>query len=97
MFSAVFAGSVNRGSASGGDRGTAATAETKGNRLEPIFSGDVDESVSNGNVGGGGATVPSSSSQGKKKGKKKKRRFKKRSPWLSAPMILSSEVASNIA
>ena len=66
-------------------------------RLTPIFSNDVadDGGIGNGggNSGGEVSAVPSTSS----KRKKRRKTWKKRSPWLSAPMILGSEVASNIA
>ena len=102
LFSSAFAGSANRESRRATGSTSMAASESKriassadDKRLAPIFSGDVDlddGGIVNGN--GKGSNVSSSSSS---KRKKKRRSRKKRSPWLSAPMILGSEVASNIA
>ena len=100
MFSSVFAGSASRGpmrSKSSSSAVTLTTAEGKlladSKRLAPIESGAavVQGGGNNGNgINGSGASST-------KKKKRSRKRTKKRSPWLSAPMILGSEVASNIA
>ena len=102
MFSSAFAGSASRGPWKGANRTAAAAAavaaENKNNRrLASIFSGDAhpDEKGINGNGGNVGDGNPSSQQQ--KRSLRKRRSGKRRSPWLSAPMILGSEVASNIA
>ena len=75
------------------------------NRLAPVLSGDAADvdggGIGNGGSGGGGGgsgiVSPFSAAAASSKRKKRRKVWKKRSPWLSAPMILGSEVASNIA
>ena len=99
MFSSAFAESATRGpeKTAANSSKTAATEVKRGaspgdKRLAPIFSGEEadDDGGGIGNGGGGNGIVSS-------KHKKRRKAWKKRSPWLSAPMILGSEVASNIA
>lgn len=88
MFSSVFAESASRGP----EKELKRVASPADKRLAPIFSGE-EAAGDGGGIGNGGSGNGIVSS----KRKKRRKAWKKRSPWLSAPMILGSEVASNIA